>query len=340
MPLTMLLGKSTMTGTTGFVDDLAVRQVASNPEELISKMEALDEITGSKLNEIGISQNKSKEENVFQLTGKGSETTRRELMVNEAHGITLDLKYLGSRLSHDGAPEPELEARFSATEKAFQCYWRFWSVRTDLDFKALMFRSIVIGTMLSGLIAYVFAPKQFEGIDSKLAGYARRAMVGWACDKTDGHHALSNLQVRKRLKFAHAECELRVLRLKQWQRVSQVPDWHEQLLAAMFGEGKLGEEVLCKRHARHVQLQQDFEALEWTSFDAQVQDILAADPSEMVTNGECREVFAKYELTELRQIETSAQIPPLGWVNCDMPEAVQLAAPNLKCGWPLNDDNL
>ena len=57
----------------------------------------------------------------------------------------------------------------------------------------------------------------------------------------------------------------------------------------------------------------------------------------MITNGECKEIFIKYDLKELRQIDTSAQIPPPGWVNCNMPEAIQLAAPNMLCGWPLND---
>ena len=55
--------------------------------------------------------------------------------------------------------------------------------RGDIDFKVLVFKAIVLSTLLSGLTAFVLSDKQYQTLGHFVVGRARVLLRGKACEK-------------------------------------------------------------------------------------------------------------------------------------------------------------
>ena len=93
-----------------------------------------------------------------------------------------------------------------------------------MKFKLLVFRCVVVQTLLSGLVAWHIQASFVSKMDSFLVGLLRKLLQGRACHKSasaDGatlkYRALTNRQVFKAAGVADVGTELAIARLRWFQ---------------------------------------------------------------------------------------------------------------------------
>ncbi len=110
-----------------------------------------------------------------------------------------------------------------------------------MRFESLVFRSIVFGTLVTGLTGIALTLADYHRLEVCLCKFARKALRGAADLKTildDGsikHKSLTNSMVLKRFGLACVQTELTVYRLGLMQRSLKDTKHHEQYLTAFFG---------------------------------------------------------------------------------------------------------
>eukprot|EP00959_Pyramimonas_sp_CCMP1952_P197242 4124882-Pyramimonas_sp.AAC.1 len=131
---------------------------------------------------------------------------------------------------------------------------KFWAKNRVRRFTRTVFGAVVQGALLSGLTTVVLtAPRELR-LDRVLVGFAGKLLRGDACQKVeeqdegerpvlDGwgkpvlrYRALTDAAVLRRVGIAPSGVELRVRRLRQYQRWVRRPGSHPQALGAIFGQ--------------------------------------------------------------------------------------------------------
>jgi len=211
-----------------------------------------------------------------------------------------------------------------------------------------VFRAIVANTAWSGLISFVLTATDYKAIDKLLVLLARRVLAGKAVDQEGAHPVKhTNLAVQRLAGIASTLIELRISRLRFWQRVARDPEWHYCLLSGMFDPLEpdfrtLEAEYNCgihpgtdvKRdsegneiHLKHPWselLLEDIESLSEYDDLACIPDMLGGDVRRLFWDDGCKEEFVAADWEVLRSSYLAVCIPPVGWVHADAPETVDL----------------
>eukprot|EP00969_Alexandrium_andersonii_P088953 3926071-Alexandrium_andersonii.AAC.1 len=144
-------------------------------------------------------------------------------------------------MSWDCGFAQERTRRLVAARRAWWDLRAMWSCKCDLRYKLLLFKSIVMSTLLSGLTAFVVTARDLVPMEAFIARCARCMLCGRACSKVcEGdatvYKALTNAHVLRRLQLSTVETELRVARLRWLQSMLKRPGEHAQVFAALLGD--------------------------------------------------------------------------------------------------------
>lgn len=121
-----------------------------------------------------------------------------------------------------------------AAQKIWTTYKSFWFTAVDIGFKILVFKALVLSTLFSGLVAFVFTKKYAKMFDSFITDKARRLFRGACCEQAYGddnkvikYKSMTNSQVLKKIDCALSHVELRIQRFKRFQSICRLPQYYE-----------------------------------------------------------------------------------------------------------------
>jgi hypothetical protein len=327
-------------GCTDYADDIARKVLLDSVGELHRKLRALDIILDNHLESEGYQQNSSKKEMVPHVVGTGRNRTEEYLykIAPARFGCQVrpSARYLGTQLHRNLSARTEIQERITATHRAYYSFGKFWMVGPR-RLAVLIFRSVVIGSALAGLIAVVLTEAETSRLDRAVVRLARKIMLGKAAragsDPTK-FASLPNTAVWRYIGCAPMAVELRIRRLTFWTTVARTPERYKQLLAAVFGaltnidpapldsEGRITPNA--HRWAR--QFHDDMESLR--DFDDLAYIPEAADGRLLAyfVEGEPRTLLLEAEFTAFRRRELSVHIPPPG-AKKPAPEEGQVLTP-------------
>ena len=119
-PITMTgTPKKVQCATTSFVDDIINRVANKDMQKTKGNTEAMDKIIEEELNKRNVYLNKSKEQPIWNLHGKGAMMMKAQIYSNEEHGIGDHLRYLGPQLEENGRCQVEVTLRIVETHTQF-----------------------------------------------------------------------------------------------------------------------------------------------------------------------------------------------------------------------------
>lgn len=177
-------GASVNVAHTLFVDDLASLLAHRSHCELLERANNASNSLDAALATASMMQNDDKREALPCLYGKGSHAFTREAFKRQEPKVCHAARYLGPMLSWKGGFATERSQRIPAVRSAWHQYRAFWHRKTDTAFKRLVFRSIVVGTLLSGAISFAVSERDESIQESFLVGLCRKLLAGKACCKT------------------------------------------------------------------------------------------------------------------------------------------------------------
>ena len=171
--------------STLFVDDLATLFASYQSDGLWVDVELAGEFLDCQINPLGLVRNKTKDESLPRLVGMGSRAAMSRCMENHVHGSRSAVRYLGLMPTWSCTVTVEIGRRVGLAWKAWYADRSLWHTRVDIDFKVLVFKAIVLSTLLSGLTACVLSDKQYQTLGLFVVGRARVLHRGKACKKTE-----------------------------------------------------------------------------------------------------------------------------------------------------------
>ena len=111
----------------------------------------------------------------------------------------------------------------------------FFAKTESLRWRRVVFRAMVVGVALSGLVAFTPSSTETNKVDKCLLALARKALRG-AATYVDGHiRTRSSRWIWKQLKLAPTDVSLAVQRLLWWQQIIADPSCAWTFLFTFFG---------------------------------------------------------------------------------------------------------
>ena len=314
-----LTGKVINCSITTFVDDIGKKRTV-NADHIVDEANFVRSTLRNEVQSAGIDLNVDKSVIQVSLFGTGAMTRQRHIFNSGKVGqvrVTPEARYLGPYLNTNGTASQEVPRRIRATAIAWYTLIRFWYERIDLPFKLLVFRSVVVGTMLSGMVSFALSRSAYARLQSPIAKYARKLLRGRACVKVVNSQgvrtfqALSNVDVLKECGIAPIHVELAVQRLTMYQNIARDCDKHDLYITCMFGHFPF-ERLEHSFHPWKQQMVNDVELLRPYDEFAHFIDQLCIQPILLFQQGECNTTFCNFDLKVLRVKFTSVCTPPPG----------------------------
>ena len=232
---------------TTFADDCAETLLSQSFIQVVGTLARSDAALDDMLERRGMGQNKGKKEVMFCFMGHGSVKESQKVWNewDEINGkLQEKVKYLGNVRRWDGRETDNIRARCQAATIKFWEFTGLWKKRdVPLGTKRLVFHSVVVATLLSGLEAATLSEFDTDRLTKKMVQLGRKAL-GSLGSKTlaDGsRRSISDREVMKLLRLVECANELRWRRLRWWRSVLWDPENNVQLLAALFGRTRLEE---------------------------------------------------------------------------------------------------
>ena len=240
-----LSGKYVNAALSVFADDLAIKVLCKDAEELQAQASFLDDELDEVLASGGMAQNRDKQEIVSHFAGRGAHRQMRKIYCGETllEGKTVpQAKYLGEICTHGGSTTATRKHHLEKAQAAWASMGSFWtragSNRRSVN---MVFRALVFETAVGGLVPFVLTQSDYKALDAFITAKGRILMRGNACkreeqpDGTIKYEAVPNQQAWRSLGLAGVRTELRIKRLQFWQRLLRQPELHSNVFAVMFG---------------------------------------------------------------------------------------------------------
>ena len=274
----------------------------------------MDVIIEDELKKRNIYLNKSKQQSIWKMHGPGAMKMKALLYTQEAHGIGSHLRYLGPQLEENGGCAVEVGMRIKEAQTAWDHYRSFWSKSTRLETKQIIFKNMVLSTLISGMISLNCTNADEMRLHRKMMALARRSLAGKATIRSeqDGEHMVKKTEreILRMLRIGTFPVELNIARLQFWQRIFRAPDYHQQVITAMFGKfpfDKDGEDF--RKHSRFVELQKGLDLMQhYDSLNDLWIDL--GDPVQLLFDEKLRERFTQADFKIMRISLWSVAIPP------------------------------
>ena len=274
-------------------------------------------------------QNTEKQESLLRFAGRGSRQHMRA-----AYGLALPIpgkvvrlaRYLGPRLQYNGALAEEQRLRLHAARAAYAILGGFWRSTRNNRWKGLVFNSMVIGALISGLCSFVLPKGMENALDSQAALLARKVLLGRACDRSHPQHfkSLTNAATLRMLQCHPPSSAVQVQRLRLWQQVVKHPERSVCLLGSMFGEPCWGHSKpnAGTQHKYVELLCADLCALAaLTPLESYI-GAVQSNPLVLFTDPDIRDAFLRADPAILLAARCSIAIPPPGYEPLPRADAV------------------
>ena len=209
-------------------------------------------------------------------------------------------RYLGPQLQFDSQLHVEKRLRLAAAKRAFALLSRFFVSTRDCKWKSVVYTCMVIGSLLTGLVAFSPNKAFLSTVDSLDATLCRKVVLGKGCDKRDGQYrAKRNSDVRLMLGSHTPSTQLRVQRIKWLQQMVRKPESHLQTIAVVFGHAQWEtrpvispQGQMCgKPHQWLEQMLSDLDALADRSNLSEAIDEIRSKPVLLFCDEAIRDVF-------------------------------------------------
>eukprot|EP00972_Heterocapsa_arctica_P090692 13381683-Heterocapsa_arctica.AAC.2 len=144
-----------------YADDLATLSIVSGPPSAIRKIHEWEQCWTRCCYPVELQHSSGTIQLTAQFTGRDAKTSlatfREEMIQAQVHGsITSVVKYLGSLVHNRGSNAAEVDERLRKAGIAWRTLGRVWYVQgVTLRVCLLLFRSVVLGRVLSGLESLV-----------------------------------------------------------------------------------------------------------------------------------------------------------------------------------------
>jgi len=155
--------------------------------------------------------------------------------------VRKEARYLRPFLSWTCSASPEVKERITCTWAAFWAFAAVWRRRSDIALKQILFRSVLLQTLLSGLSALVLHEGDYQRLQSTCCTLARKCLAGLAsCKHIDKntyqmiYEAWSNSRVLQFMGCGDMLTELGIARVRILQKAIRAPERHTMFLASMF----------------------------------------------------------------------------------------------------------
>ena len=222
-----------------FVNDIINRVATEDINQLKVKIEQVDDIIEKELKERNVYLNKTKEQSILSFHGKGSVKAKGQLYTDKEHVIDDHIKYLGPQLEETGRCHVEVALRIREAQTAWDHYRSFWSKSTNLELKIMIFRNMILSTLMSGMISLNTISNDINRLHAIMMALARRSLAGRATIKDENAaHIIKKpeAEILTLMKLGSFEIELDIARLNYWQRIFREPNYHEQIITVVFGQ--------------------------------------------------------------------------------------------------------
>ena len=197
---------------TVFVDDLAsIYGYYDNTALLQSNV--LNDFLDACLSDVNMVQNLDKQELIVRVFGHGASNILWQIQDKFKEQYKLSARYLGPYLQWDGSNIDEIKRRISAGNAAWFVFRSFWQCAVDQRFKNIVFKSIVVSIMFSGLVAFVLSNNEMRILTAAIIKLGRKLLRGRAWEKVRTeqgmkYKAWSNVKVLRHIGMADAALEL------------------------------------------------------------------------------------------------------------------------------------
>ena len=234
-------------------------------------------------------------------------------------------RYSGPRLQYNGTLGEETRQRLQAAKAAFAILGGFWRSTRNARWKGLVFNSMLLGALTSGLCAFALPKGTEKALDSQAAVLARKVLLGKACDRFHPGHfkSLTNAATLRMLKCHFPSTTLQVQRIRLWQQIAARPERAVCLLGCMFGDASWERHSLFDTAGNLVpsknryldQLYADLRVLAaLTPLDSFISDVVA-NPLALFTDAAARDAFLRSDPAVLQAASCSVAIPPPGFAS-------------------------
>ena len=201
-----------------------VRDAADATETIARSSALLDRELGA----AKMKQNVCKAEHVPLFIGPGQDAhTKAFVAAIRANGmgeVRRQARYLGAQVTYNGAVTATVRARIMAAKEAFYGMGRMWRRMQDGVTKRLVFKGLVLGTLLSGLEAEVLRECDYKQMDECIMGLARKTLGSWGKVRRGGQVAKrTNEEVRVYMGVACIRVEMARRRLGWMQDILRYP---------------------------------------------------------------------------------------------------------------------
>ena len=134
-------------------------------------------------------QNNGKQEILPHFAGRGSHAEFR-IIFGDFHNLEGRVhrrcRYLGPHIAFDGRFGCETSRRVQAARNTYSLFKRFFAKTASLRWRRVVFRAMVVGVALSGLVAFAPSSTETNEMDTCLLALARKALRTEAT-YIDGH---------------------------------------------------------------------------------------------------------------------------------------------------------
>ena len=194
----------------------------------------------------GYSQNLGKAELLPRLQWKGSHLVLRGMTGLRDDPllprVVLEARHLGLYCHYKLLAHLECQRRIRGVKNSAPVAHGLWRASTCYTTKRSALLAHVVGPIMSAAEAILYSASDWGLFDKLIAQYGRRALNGQATEKipqpdgTTRYRAWTNEKVWRHWRLHKASTEARVRRLKWLQEISERPQVHCQILAALFGD--------------------------------------------------------------------------------------------------------
>ena len=124
-------------------------------------------------------------------------------------------RHLGGMCSRARSSMHEISKRLRAMQSAWNTMCGWWFSSNEKQLRRMVFRCIIIGTAISGLITYVLLPSEFKKLSTFILRKLRGMMQGKATSDGPEHKvAKNNKEIWEWWNLVPLEVELRIARIR------------------------------------------------------------------------------------------------------------------------------
>ena len=159
----------------------------------------------------GLTQNLDKAVRQVSLIGPGSRGINRALAVSGGVDGQFSFKpaarYLGPHLHVSSSFSGECRRRIDAANRIWWMWRTFWRSNVDFTVKKIVFRCVIVQTVLSAVVAFVLQPTHYRQMQTNIVKRMRSLLLGAATTK----YTIDSSDTIVKARFAAK------LRNKRWQ---------------------------------------------------------------------------------------------------------------------------